>query len=188
MATKVTTGVVRASFVHVFEPQPPSPQTLRSNPNAKGKFGITLLIPKSDKKTLDALYAAEKEAQEIGKNSKFNGSIPPNVATLIRDGDEDQDTDKYPEFAGNMFMNVRSDRKPVVVDQNVQEVLDPTEVYSGCWVKASINAYPYNFEGKKGISFGLNAIQKVRDDEAFSTVKIDANEEFTPISDDGGVL
>jgi hypothetical protein len=182
MATKVTTGVVRASFVRIFEPQP------GKNPSDKPKYGITLLIPKSDKATLDALYAAESEAKEAGKSTKFGGSIPPNLKTVIRDGDTDQDTDRYPEFAGNMFMNVRSDRKPVVVDQNVQEILDPTEVYSGCWVKASVNAFPFNADGSKGISFGLNAIQKVRDDEAFTSTKIDANEEFQPISDDGGVL
>lgn len=182
MATKVTTGTVRASFVHIFEPQP------GGEPGDKPKFGITLLIPKSDKKTLDALYAAEAEARENGKNTKFEGRIPSNLASIIRDGDEDQDTDRYPEFAGNMFMNVRSDRKPVVVDQNLQDILDPTEVYSGCWIKASINAYPYNYKGKKGISFGLNAIQKVRDDEAFSGAKIVASEEFEVVADDGGVL
>jgi hypothetical protein len=182
MSTKVTTGVVRASFVHVFEPQP------GDEPGSKPKYSITLLIPKSDTATLEALYAAEKVAREAGKNTKFEGRIPNNLTTIIRDGDEDQDTDRYPEFAGNMFMNVRSDRKPVVVDQNVQEILDPTEVYSGCWVKASVNAFPFNFKGKKGVSFGLNAVQKVRDDEAFSGAKIDANEEFQPITDDGGVL
>lgn len=188
MATKITTGVVRASFVNIFSPQPPSAQTLRQNPNAKGKYGITLLIPKSDTATMEALRAAENEAKEIGKNTKFDGRIPTNLTSIIHDGDTEQDLEKYPEFEGHWYMAVRSDRKPVIVDQNVQEIFDAAEVYSGCWVKASVNAYPFNFEGKKGISFGLNAIQKVRDDEAFSGTKIVAEEEFSPITDDGGVL
>lgn len=55
--------------------------------------------------------------------------------------------------------------------------LDPASdaVYSGMWVIAELNAYTYPKPGtkgpagsKKGVSFGLRALQKVADDEEFT--------------------
>ena len=50
-----------------------------------------------------------------------------------------------------------------VVDKDVQPIVDSTEVYSGCYARVSINAFPYNVQGNKGVSFGLNHVQKIAD-------------------------
>jgi hypothetical protein len=44
-------------------------------------------------------------------------------------------------------------------------ILDQADLYSGCYVRASINLYPFNKNGNKGIGAGLNNIQKLADGE-----------------------
>ena len=79
----------------------------------------------------------------------------------MRDGDEDRPDQT--EYAGHYFINANSKMQPGIVDKNVQPILDSTEVYSGCYARVSINFFPYNQAGNKGIGCGLNNIQKIAD-------------------------
>ena len=54
--TKVTTGTVRFSYLHVFEPW-------AAQEGQEKRYSVCLLIPKSDKKTLGKI----KEAIEAAK-------------------------------------------------------------------------------------------------------------------------
>lgn len=151
--TKVITGKVRFSYLHVFQPH-------AMNEGQEEKYSVSLLIPKSDKKTLDKIKKAIKAAAEQGK-SKWDGKIPPNLKNPLRDGDTERpDQDEY---AGHFFINANSKQKPGVVDAQLNEVIDSQEVYSGCYGRASINFYPYNVSGNRGIAAGLNNIQKLED-------------------------
>lgn len=156
--TRVVTGKVRLSYVHLFEPY-------TSDPDKEARYSVTILIPKRDKATMDKIRAAEAHAKEDGKASKFGGKVPGNLASIIHDGDEEADLDRNPEYAGHFYMAMSSKSRPGVVDENLNAVLDPTQVYSGCFARVSINAFPYNSNGKKGISFGLNNVQFLEDGE-----------------------
>ena len=57
--TKVTTGTVRFSYLHVFEPW-------AAQEGQEKRYSVCLLIPKSDKKTLSKI----KEAIEAAKKGK----------------------------------------------------------------------------------------------------------------------
>lgn len=177
-ATKVVTGTVRLSYVHLFEPY-------AQDSNDEEKYSCVLLIPKSDKRTLKKIEDATKAAAEQGKSSKFDGSIPKNLQTTLHDGDEEGDLEKNPEYEGHMYMSVSSKTKPGIVDQNVDPVMDSTEVYSGCYARVSINAFPYNYKGKKGVSFGLNHVQKVKDGD-FLGGRSRAEDDFEALDDEGG--
>lgn len=155
--TKVVTGVVRLSYSHLFEPY-------AQNPNDDAKYSTVILIPKSDKATLRKIAAAIEVAKENGK-AKWGGKIPSNVSLTLHDGDEEADLERNPEYEGHMYMTVQSKTKPGLVDQDVNPIMDSTELYSGAYARVSINAFPYLYNGKKGISFGLNHVQKVRDGE-----------------------
>lgn len=158
MGTKVVTGEVRLSYVHLFEKH-------RVNEKSDAKYSVMILIPKKDKATIEALRAAEAEAKEIGKTKKWGGKIPAGMKSIIHDGDET--ADDYPERAGHWHMNVSSPRKPGVVDSSLQPIMEESEVYSGCYARVSVSAYPYKHEqGGKGVSFGLNHVMKIRDGEA----------------------
>jgi hypothetical protein len=157
-ATKVVTGKCRLSYVHLFEPW-------SANPNQDAKYSVVLLIPKSDTQTINKMRAAQQQALENGKDTKFKGRIPKNWTDTIHDGDEEADLEANPEYAGHWYLTVSANTKPGVVDDQVDPILDSTEVYSGCYGRASINAFPFSNQGNQGVSFGLNHVQKLADGE-----------------------
>lgn len=154
MSTKVITGKARASFVHVFEPQ--------SINGSEPKYSCSLIIPKSDTQTVRAIQAAIEQAKQEGV-AKFGGKIPSNLKLPLRDGDIDRPDD--PSYADSYFVNANSKEKPGVVDRKRLPITDPLELYSGCYVRASINFYPFNTNGNRGIAAGLGNIQKWADGE-----------------------
>lgn len=174
--TTIVTDTVRLSYVHLFEPY-------AQDANDDEKYSCVLLIPKSDTKTLRRIKDAIDAAAEQGKNTKFGGKIPNNLQTTLHDGDEEGDLEKNPEYEGHMYMSVSSRQKPGIVDKNVQPILDSTEVYSGCYARVQIGAFPYDYKGKKGVSFGLNHVQKVRDGEMLGG-RTRAEDAFDPIDDE----
>ena len=170
MATKVVTGLVRFSYVNIFKSR-----SFRDGQDAK--YSICLLIPKDDKKTVKAIKAAIEEAAQEGIASKWGGKRPANLKLPLRDGDEER-ADEAEEYEGMYFLNASSNQKPGIVDKDLNEILDPDEVYSGCWGRASINFYAFNTSGNKGIGAGLNNIQKVKDGEHLGAARASAESDF----------
>lgn len=181
--TYVVTGRVRLSFVRVFRPYSQDGDT-------EGKYSVLLLIPKTDKVTIQKIRAAQRAALEAGKSSKFDGKIPHNWQDTLHDGDEDRDTDDSPEYKGHMFMQVSSLRKPGIVDKHLIPIDDEDEVYSGCYARVSMDAFPFNTKGKKGVSFGLRNIQKLADGDDLTgrTKPEDDFDSYDDDDDDDGVM
>lgn len=152
--TKVTTGKVRLSYAHLFEPH-----AIEGN---EPKYSVSVIIPKTDTETLKAIKEAVNEAKEQGK-SKWGGKVPPTLKTPLRDGDAERPDDEA--YANCYFLNANSKNKPGIVDQNVQPILDATEVYSGCYARLTLNFYAYSASGNKGIAAGLGNVQKLEDGE-----------------------
>ena len=177
--TKVLTGKVRLSYVHLFE-------AWAGQPNQDKKFQVVLIIPKTDKVTMKKLREAEAAAAEAGK-AKFDGRVPKVLKSIIHDGDEEADLDKNPEYEGCWYMSVSSKTRPGIVDKDVQPIMDSTEVYSGCYARVSINAFAYNTSGNKGVSFGLNHVQKLADGEPLGGMTR-AEYEFDAVEDEDSLL
>lgn len=152
--TKVMTGKVRLSYAHLFEPH-----AIEGN---EPKYSVSVIIPKTDTETLKAIKEAVNEAKEQGK-SKWNGKVPPNLKTPLRDGDSERPDDEA--YVNSYFLNASSKNKPGVVDQNVQAVIDATEIYSGCYARLTLNFYPFSASGNKGVAAGLGNVQKLEDGE-----------------------
>lgn len=165
-STKVVTGKVRLSYVHLHTP-------VSQFEGQDPRYSCVILVPKSDKETIRKIKAAQKAALEQGKASKWNGSIPKNWSNSFRDGDAEEEEDareNNPEYAGHYFMSIGNKMKPGIVDLDREKILDPTEVYSGCYARVSMNAFPYNVSGNKGVSFGLNHVQKVADGDPLGNI------------------
>jgi len=161
MPTKVVTGEVRLSYVHLVKPY-------SNQPGQPEKFSVTLLIPKSDIVTKQKIDAAIQAAIQQGIKDKWNGVKPPIVAVPIYDGDGTRPSDGMPfgeECKGHWVMTASTKQRPEVVDINLQPILNETEIYSGMYGRVSINFFPYAVQGKKGIGCGLNNVQKLRDGE-----------------------
>ena len=151
--TKVVTGIVRLSYANVWE--------ATSINGGTPKYSVSLIIPKSDTKTIDAINAAVDAAIKEGA-SKFGGKIPNKAALKLplRDGDTERDDEAYKD---SFFVNANSTTAPQIVDRAVQPILDRAEVYSGCYARVSINFYAFKTNTAKGIACGLQNVQKLRD-------------------------
>lgn len=156
--TKVITGTVRLSYAHVWEPY-------AIEEGQTKKYSCCLLIPKTDTKTIAAIKRAIEAAAQVGLSKKFGGERPRKLNIPLRDGDTDETHGGKEDYAGHYFINASSANQPGIVDRNRQAILDSSEVYSGCYVIASINFYAYNTNGNKGIACGLNHIMKFKDGE-----------------------
>jgi hypothetical protein len=153
-ATKVVTGKVRFSYLNVFRPK-------AINDSSDEKYSVSLIIPKTDTETIAKCEAAIKAAMEMGK-AKWGGKIPKGLKTPLRDGDEERDDEAY---AGCMFINASARTKPGLIGKNRQQITDEEELYSGCYGRASINFYPFDASGNRGVAAGLNNLLKLEDGE-----------------------
>lgn len=181
----VTTGKVRMSFVHVFEPH-------AREQGQEPKYSVTVLVPKSDTTTKKAIDAAIEEAATYGTSAKWQGKRPPKLNTPIHDGDGDRPSDGQPfgaECKGHWVFTASSKEQwpPEVVDANIQPILDRNAVYSGCYGRVSVNFFPYAYGGKKGVGCGLNAVQKLEDGEPLSG-RVMAAEAFGTGSTDNALI
>ena len=172
-STKVVTGVVRLSYANVWEPA--------SINGSKPKYSVSLIIPKDDKATVDAINRAVENAIKDGA-AKFGGKIPPrgSLKLPLRDGDAERDDEAY---KGSYFVNANSTTAPQIVDRQVQPILDRGEIYSGCFARVSVNFYAFNSNGNRGIACGLGNIQKIRDGDPLGG-KTSAADDFATDPDD----
>lgn len=181
--TKVITGRVRLSYVQLFSPK-------QFNENQQAKYSCVILVDKEDTATINKIRAAQKAALELGKASKWNGKIPADWKNTFRDADDPKEADTLeanPEYAGHYFMAVSNTQKPGIIDLDKVEITDPKELYSGCYARVSLNAYPFSAQGNKGISFGLNNVQKLGEGEPLGNISR-AEDDFADSPDAGNDL
>lgn len=175
---KVITGPdTRWSYANVWEP--------KSINGGTPKYSVSLIIPKSDKVTVEKIKKAIQAAYEEGQSKpKGNGKTVPALSVLktpLRDGDLERPDDEA--YANSYFINANSATAPGIVDADRNTIIDRSEVYSGVYGRASINLYAFNSNGNKGIACGLNNLQKIKDGEPLGG-KSRAEDDFATDEDD----
>ena len=108
---KVITGPnTRWSYANVWEP--------KSINGGTPKYSVSLIIPKSDTKTVAKIEAAIEAAYREGESKlKGNGKFVPALSVLktpLRDGDLERSDD--PTYAGSYFVNANATSAPDIVD------------------------------------------------------------------------
>lgn len=175
--TKVVTDLCTFSYLNCWEP--------KAIEGGKPKFSVSLVIPKSDTKTVEKINAAIQAAYEEGKGKlKGNGKSVPALSAIrtpLRDGDADRPDDEV--YKGCWFINANSDTAPGIVDAECQPILTRSEMYSGVKGRASVNLYAYNVNGNRGIACGLNNLQKLSDGTPLGG-KSRAEDDFATDDDD----
>lgn len=176
--TKVITGPkTRWSYANVWDP--------KSINGGAPKYSVSLIIPKSDTKTVEKIQAAIQAAYEEGQSKlKGNGKSVPALSVLktpLRDGDAERPDDEA--YKDSYFINANSATAPGIVDADRNPILERSEVYSGVYGRASINFYAFNSNGNKGIACGLNNLQKISDGEPLGG-KSRAEDDFADDYDD----
>jgi len=176
-STKVVTGTVRLSYLHIWEPATAPGST-------EAKYSASLIISKNDTATIEKIKAAVEAAIEQGKG-KWGGKRPAKLKLPLRDGDEERPEDDA--YANSYFLNANAKTKPGIVDAGVNPILEQDEVYSGCYGKASVTFYAFDSNGNRGIACGLNHIMKTKDGDALSG-RTSAEEDFKDVDTDDNFL
>lgn len=171
MTDNVMTPEFRVSYPHLFQPQQPMANSASQDP----KYSTVMLFKKGE--DLSKLKAAA-EAAVSAKWGNDKAKWPKNLRSPFRDQGE-KETEGYE--AGAVFMTATSKQRPGIVDDKVQPVIDPSKIYAGCYCRATVRAYAYDNAGNKGVAFGLQNVQFLRDGESLSG-RAKAEEEFEPIA------
>jgi hypothetical protein len=162
MSNKVMTPEFRLSFPSLFEPT--------SFEGGEPKYRATMIFDK--KQDLTALKKLAQDAlEERWPDPKKR---PKNLKWPFRDGDEEREG--LEGYDNTIFVSTTSNKKPGVVDQNVQDIVTPEDIYAGCYARATVTAFSFDKSVNKGVAFGLQNLQKLRDGDTFSGKASAAND------------
>lgn len=188
--TKATTPPFRASYPSLF--------TARLNKlSKKEEFSVVALFKKGE--DLSGLKAA-CQAAAVAKWGTDKAKWPKKIRWPFRDqaekvvidketGDPKKDKDgnvilQPGHEAGAVFLNLRTSQRPGIVNQKREPVIEPSEIYAGQWLRATVNAYAYDQAGNSGVNLGLNNIQIVKDGEPLAG-RAKAEDDFEQVTDSG---
>ena len=153
---KVTTGLVRFTFVSIYE---------------FSQFGdfyeVNILIPKSDEEWYTKVKAAQDKALEKGKQELWNGKIPKKTHIPIGDGDDEKAL-TYPEYEGMWFVRAKTYFEVPVLGPDKERVHEQGFVKSGDWGRATISFMPFlnKAKGGTGLHCNLISLMKIKDGES----------------------
>lgn len=159
----------RVSFASVFAPTAFMDQ--------KAKYSLVMLFDKSQ----DISALKELANKTVIEKWPDKEKRPKNLRNPFRDGDEEKPD--VPGYENTIFTTCSSLKKPQVVDIERDLIFTEDEFYSGCFARATLTcfAYPSSPEkdrGNRGVAFGLQNVQKLRDGEPF-TGRSSAAEDFS---------
>ena len=176
-AMKVLTGECRLSYCHLDKPY-------AHNPGQEPKFGVTLLIPKTDVATKADIDQSMQAAIAEGINKTWNGQRPAMPKIPLYDGDGVRPSGEPfgPECRGYWVMTASSKEKPQIVHvSNVRSELAPHDVYSGMYGRITIRFFTYANSGNRGVGCALGNIMKTRDGEPLASSRSDAADDFASL-------
>lgn len=167
---RVITPKFRLSFPELFE--------AKAFAEAAPKFSLQMLFDKGTDLT------PLKKAVQLAAKEKWGDQMPKGLVLPFKDGDE-KEIDGY---EGMIVVAASSKFKPQVVDAKLQEILTPDDIYAGCFARAAISAYAWEYgQGgkimKRGVSFNLENVQKLAEGERF-VKRSDASDDFDMVDSD----
>ena len=162
---KVVTPTFRVSFPAVF-------QAKLNELSGKTEYSVVMLIDKKQDIT------AMKQLCAAVAKEKWGEKIPTGIRNPFRDGDTEKAGREG--YANAYFVTAKSTQKPGVVDESLQPIINAEDFYPGCYARATVTAYAYDNKGNRGVAFGLQNLQKVKDGEPFSG-KTRAEDDFAPV-------
>lgn len=159
--SKPITPIFRVSYPNVFEPK----ADMQGNP----KYSLVALFDKGqDLSVLQELIDGALEKEFGPEKSKW----PKKYKSPIKDqGDRIEAAEDNGKPApsgyvkGAKYLDLKSKDRPGVVGPDTAPIAEPQDFYPGCYARAYVSAYWYNVNGNKGVTFGLQHVQKVKDGE-----------------------
>lgn len=152
----------RLSYPALFKPK-------ESQDGGTPKYQATILIPKTDVKTVQAVQSAIQQviAEASQPTGMWKGAQPPNPQVPLYDGDLVQPRSGKPwgdECKGHWVLRTSSTSAPDVVDGTGNKAMDATMFYAGCYCHYSVNIAAYNNK-QLGVGAYLNCVMFAGDGE-----------------------
>lgn len=166
---------------------------VQTNDEGKKHWGCSLHWAKTD--NIDALKALAAEAAVAEWGDKAIAMIKDGlIKSPFLDGDGPQGKSKKtgePKagYSGTTFIRVISGEafRPKVVDQKRFPITEESELKSGDYVYAVVNAFTWeNPKTGKGISFGVSMVQKAKTGESLGGGGGGNPEEYFDVIEDAG--
>lgn len=145
---------VRLSFPHLFKPQ----KALEEG--KADKFTATFLFPEGADLTLLKQKAADKAKEKWPDAGTPSG---PSLKSPFRDQADKQKFDGY--VAGRTFITATAENRVPLMMPNGAPITDESKLYAGCWVLGLIRPFFYDQKVNKGVSFGLQGVIFIADDQ-----------------------
>jgi len=173
MSKNVHTPKFRVSYPKVFKPE-------LNKLSGKTEYSVVALFKKGQDLSVLKKAAEEVLIEKLGADKT---KWPKNLKSPFRDQTDREKDGVLPagHEAGAIFMNIKSQQKPGVVNEDVQPIMDEADFYAGCYAHATTRPYYYDQAGNRGIAFGLQNIQKLSDGEPLGGGRTSATSEFTPV-------
>ena len=139
----------------------------------EGKYEATILFPKTDTKTYDAIMKAIEECKKANKLKVGADKL------FIKDGDDVE----YEGYEGHWAVKGSNNKRPTVINRDKTPLVEADEVvYAGCFVNAILEPWGQNNNYGKRVNANLLGVQFVKDGEPFgdggSTASVDDFEEL----------
>ena len=176
-------GPVRLTFTNIFKPKEPNKRRSNGdNDGSVGKYGCAILWPLGadlrafEKEWYEAARLAfpknwDANGRSVGLHSPFHDQIEKTVGL-----------EPYRGYTpGAIYLNTTSNRRPQVVDINMNPIIDESRVYPGVWAYVSLNTYDYS-NNKMGIGFGLQSIMLIADDTVLGGGSSDPRKDFAGVT------
>lgn len=171
MSDRPTKATVTGRFIGggLFQP--------RANENSpdRPRYSACIVLDKGEDEKVD-------EVIERAMSDRWGNKLPAGLQDWgVREGDDPE----YETSYGQKFINPKSTKPPKTLVKEgtvyVETTLDDGVIYPGCYVGASIEAYAYDGDKKKGIKPGvtlnLRAVLFRKDGERLDDY-MDAESEF----------
>lgn len=176
---------VRLSFEHLFTPS----ASAKDGPlKYRGSFLMDPATPEG-KRNISLCEKAIKEVEQ--ETFKRTGVQYKPDRCAFKDGNtcvSERTGEVYDGYADMMVVSANNAKRVPVVDRNPSIALaaDDGRPYSGCFVNALIRFYGVKGADKGGLGMfaSLEAVQFVRDGEAFGAAPVDAEAVFENVEGD----
>lgn len=166
----------------------------KNSKSGKERYEVNLIFDAEAQKT-DQYKAMESAVEECFKE-KF-GRVPKNakhplkkcedVPTYCQE-DADGNAGEGPvedRFKGCVVACFSSNDRVGIVDKTKTFIEDESTIYAGCIGRALWHVYAYEVDGSKGVNFGMDGFQFIRDgDPIAGRRKVDVKEAFDDLDFD----
>ena len=175
------TPKVRFNWVHVFKAQ--KGQKRDDGTMGEDKFSCTALFEKDADFTLAKKVASDALVERFGERMKQPAFVAKLRKPFRDQGEKANEKGELPPgyTAGCIFITASGKQRPGVVDANGADILQETDIYSGCYGRLALRAYTYDNKGNVGVAFGLQNVQKLADGEPLGG-RSRPSDDFEPVA------